>query len=110
MNAPLKNRDLMAGLEEFEKHLLHSGVTTQSEDEPIAKPVPLLAQQAGSPLRAGPKRAGNSWTPDILDKLEALVRADCAAIETEAKDARPRTSKAASSKAASNAHANSTTN
>ena len=118
MNAPLENRDLMAGLEEFEKHLLHSGVTTQSEDDPVAKLVPLLAQQEGSrdpvveprgprPLRAG-RRVEDSGTPDILDKLEVLLRADSAAIETEPKDARPRTTKAAASKAASNAHANST--
>ena len=118
MNAPLENRDLMAGLEEFEKHLLHSGVTTQSEGDPIAELVPFLAQQEGSrdsvveprgprPLRAG-RRGEDSGTPDILDKLEVLLRADCAAIQTEPKDARPRTTKAASSKAASNAHANST--
>ena len=114
MNAPLENRDLMAGLEEFEKHLLHSGVTTQSEDDPIAKFVPLLAQQEGSrdsvveprgphPLRAG-RRGEDSSNPDILDKLEVLMQADRVAIETEAKDARPRTTTAA----ASNAHANST--
>jgi len=120
MNAPLENRDLKAGLEEFEKYLLRSGVTTQSEDDPIAKPARLLAQQEGSrdsvveprgahPLRAG-RKGEDSWDPDILilDKLEALMRTDCAAIETEVKDARPRTTKAASSKAASNAHANST--
>jgi hypothetical protein len=114
MNAPLENRGLMAGLEEFEKYLLRSGVTTQSEYDPIAKPVRLLAQQEDSrdslveprgphPLRAR-GRGEDSWNPDILDELEVLLRADCTAIETEAKDARPRTTNAA----ASNAHANST--
>ena len=119
MNAPLENRDLVAGVEEFGKHSLHEGVTTQSKDDPIAQLARLLAQREGScdpvveprgplPLEAGRKGEG-SWDRDSLDKFEALLRSDCAAIETEVKDARPRTTKAASWKAAaSNALPNST--
>ena len=119
MNAPLENRDLVAGVEEFGKHSLHEGVTTQSKDDPIAQLARLLAQREGScesvvepqgplPLKAGRKGEG-SWDRDSLDKFEALLRSDCAAIETEVKDARPRTTKAASWKAAtSNALPNST--
>jgi hypothetical protein len=119
MNAPLENRDLAAGAEEFGKHSLHEGVTTQSKDDPIAQLARLLAQREGScdpvveprgplPLKAGRKGEG-SWDRDSLDKFEALLRSDCAAIETEVKDARPRTTKAASWKAAtSNALPNST--
>lgn len=118
MNAPLENRDLVAGVEEFGKHSLHEGVTTQSKDDPIAQLARLLAQREGScdpvvepqgplSLKAGRKGEG-SWDRDSLDKLEALLRSDCAAIETEVKDARPRTTKAASWKAAtSNALPNS---
>ena len=122
MNAPLENRDSVAGVEEFGKHSLHEGVTTQSKDDPndpIAKFARLLAQREGScdpvvepqgplSLKAGRKGEG-SWDRDSPDKFEALLRSDCAAIETEVKDARPRTTKAASSKAAtSNALPNST--
>jgi hypothetical protein len=119
MNAPLENRDLVAGVEEFGKHSLHEGVTTQSKDDPIAQLARLLAQREGScdpvvepqgplSLKAGRKGEG-SWDRDSLDKFEALLRSDCAAIETEVKDARPRTTKAASWKAAaSNALPNST--
>ena len=119
MNAPLENRDLVAGVEEFGKHSLHEGVTTQSKDDPIAQLARLLAQREGScdpvveprgplPLKAGRKGEG-SWDRDSLDKFEALLRSDCAAIETEVKDAGPRTTKAASWKAAtSNALPNST--
>jgi hypothetical protein len=122
MNAPLENRDSVAGVEEFGKHSLHEGVTTQSKDDPndpIAKFARLLAQREGScdpvveprgplPLRAG-RKGEEAWDRDSLDKFEALLRSDCAAIETEVKDARPRTTKAASSKAAtSNALPNST--
>ena len=119
MNAPLENRDLVAGVEEFGKHSLHEGVTTQSKDDPIAQLARLLAQREGScesvvepqrplSLKAGRKGEG-SWDRDSLDEFEALLRSDCAAIETEVKDARPRTTKAASWKAAtSNALPNST--
>ena len=122
MNAPLDNRDLMAGVEELEKRSLRAGVTTQSEDDPddpIAKFARLLVQREGSresvaeppgalPLRAG-KKGEDSWDRDILDKFEALLRTDSAAIEIQVKDARPRTSRGASSKAAtSNALPNST--
>ena len=119
MNAPLENRDFVAGAEEFGKRSLHEGVTTQSKDDPIAQLARLLAQREGScdpvveprgplPLEAGRKGEG-SWDRDSLDKFEALLRSDCAAIETEVKDARPRTTKAASWKAAtSNALPNST--
>ena len=59
-------------------------------------------------LRAG-RKGDNSWDRDSLDKFEALLRTDSAAIETEVKDARPRTTGGASSKAAtSNALPNST--
>ena len=122
MNAPLENRDLMAGVEELERRSLHAGVTTQSEDDPddpIAKFARLLAQREGScesvveppgplPLSAG-RKGDDSWDRDSLDKFEALLRTDSAAIETEVKDARPRTTGGASSKAAtSNALPNST--
>jgi hypothetical protein len=119
MNAPLENRHLVAGVEEFGKHSLHEGVTTQSKDDPIAQLARLLAQREGScesvvepqgplSLKAGRKGEG-SWDRDSLDKFEALLRSDCAAIETEVKDAGPRTTKAASWKAAtSNALPNST--
>ena len=113
MNAPLENRDLMAGVEELERRSLHAGVTTQSEDDPddpIAKFARLLAQREGScesvveppgplPLSAG-RKGDDSWDRDSLDKFEALLRTDSAAIETEVKDARPRTTGGASSKAA----------
>jgi hypothetical protein len=113
MNAPLENRDLMAGIEELERRSLHIGVTTQSEDDPddpIAKFARLLAQREGScesvveppgplPLSAG-RKGDDSWDRDSLDKFEALLRTDSAAIETEVKDARPRTTGGASSKAA----------
>jgi F0F1-type ATP synthase membrane subunit c/vacuolar-type H+-ATPase subunit K len=110
---------LVAGVEEFGKHSLHEGVTTQSKDDPIAQLARLLAQREGSrdpvveprgplPLEAGRKGDG-SWDRDSVDKFEAHLRSDCAAIETEVKDARPRTTKAASWKAAtSNALPNST--
>ncbi len=94
----------MAGIEELERRALHIGVTTQSEhdpDDPIAKFARLLAQREAScesvveppgplPLRAG-RKDDNSWDRDSLDKFEALLRTDSAAIETEVKDARPRT-------------------
>ena len=113
MNAPLENRDLMAGIEELERRSLHAGVTTRSEDDPddpIAKFARLLAQREGScesvveppgplPLSAG-RKGDDSWDRDSLDKFEALLRTDSAAIETEVKDARPRTTGGASSKAA----------
>jgi hypothetical protein len=122
MNAPFENRDFRAVVEELGKHSLHEGVTPQSQDDPddpIAKFARLLAQREGScesvvepqgalPLRAG-KKGEDSWDRDILDKFEALLRTDCAAIETEVKDARPRTTGKASSKAAtSNTLPNST--
>lgn len=113
MNAPLENRDLMAGIEELERRSLHAGVATRSEDDPddpIAKFARLLAQREGSyesvgeppgplPLSAG-RNGDDSWDRDSLDKFEALLRTDSPAIETEVKDAPPRTTGGASSKAA----------
>ena len=113
MNAPLENRNLMAGIEELERRSLHAGVTTRSEDDPddpIAKFARLLAQREDScefvveppgPLALSAGRKGdNSRDRDSLDKFEALLRTESAAIETEVKDARPRTTGGASSKAA----------
>jgi hypothetical protein len=118
MDAPLEKQGLMAALEEFQKHSLHEGVSTQSKDDPIVKFARLVARQEGSrdsaveprglhPLKAGRKGEG-SWDHDSVDTFEALPRTGCAAIETEVKDARARTTKAASSKTAtSNALPNS---
>ncbi len=88
-------------------------IATRSEDDPddpIAKFARLLAQREGSyesvgeppgplPLSAG-RNGDDSWDRDSLDKFEALLRTDSPAIETEVKEARPRTTGGASTKAA----------
>ena len=112
MNAPLENRNRVAGVEGFGRRSPHEGVTTQSKDDILARLERLLAQREGScesvvepqgplPLRAretgeGPRDRASR------DKLEAFLRTDCAAIEAEVgvKNARPHTPKAASWKAA----------
>ena len=61
--------------------------------ESVVEPPGPLALSAG-------RKGDDLWDRDSLDKFEALLRTESAAIETEVKDARPRTTGGASSKAA----------
>ena len=121
MNAPLENRNRVAGVGEFGRLPPHEGVTTQSKYDIIAQLEFLLAQREGScesvvelqgPLSLRSPQTGEGPRDRASrDKLEAFLRTDCAAIEAEveAKNARPHTPRAASWKSAtSNALSDST--
>jgi hypothetical protein len=101
MNAFLDKRDFMAELEEFEKHLLRSGITTQSKeskDGALADVPPLVArredacQSVVEPQGPRPVEArqndGDPAKSETLQKLGSVHRADFAAIEAELKHAR----------------------
>jgi hypothetical protein len=96
-------RDFMAELEEFEKHLLRSGVTTQSEDGALADLPPLVARredaghsvveaQGPRPLDA-PRNVGDQGKSET-EKPGPARRPDFAAIETALKHARRDVAKA----------------
>ena len=96
-------RDFMAELEEFEKHLLRSGVTTQSEDGALADLPPLVARredagqsvveaQGPRPLDA-PRNAGDQGKSET-EKPGPARRPNFAAIETALKHARRDVAKA----------------
>ncbi len=98
MNAFLDKRDFMAELEEFEKHLLRSGVTTQSKDGALSNIPPLVARredacqsvvepQGPRPVEAR-RNDGDPAKSESLHKLEPVQRADFAAPEAELKRAR----------------------
>ena len=119
MNASLDKRDLMAGLEQFEKHLRRSGVTIESKDGALANFPPLAArrkdacQSVVEPQRPRSLEArqndGDPAKRENLQKLESVLRADFAAIEAELNDARRHTGRAESlGAAASNALPNPT--
>jgi hypothetical protein len=96
MNAFLDKRDFMAELEEFEKHLLRSGITTQSKDGALADLPPLVARREDACEsvieQQGPRPArqndGDPAKSETLQKLGSVERADFAAIEAEMKHAR----------------------
>jgi hypothetical protein len=119
MNAPLDKRDLMAGLEEFEKHLFRSGVTMQSKDGALSNFPPLVARREdacqsviepqGPRLVEALQKDGNPAKRESLHELASVQRADFAAIEAELKHARRHATGAESLGAAtSNALPNST--
>ncbi len=98
MNAFLDKRDFMAELEEFEKHLLRSGITTQSEDGALADLPPLVARredarqsvvepQGPRPVEAR-RNDGEPAKSEFFQKLESVQRTDFAAIEAELKHER----------------------
>jgi hypothetical protein len=106
MNAPLDKRDLMAGLEQFEKHLRRSGVTIQGKDGALANFPPLVARRE-EPRQSvvepqGPRSVearqndGNPAKRENLQKPRSVLRTDFAAIEAESKDARRHTARAES--------------
>ena len=98
MNAFLDKRDFMAELEEFEKHLLRSGITTQSKDGALADFPPLVArredacQSVVEPQGPRPVEArqndGEPAKSETFQKLESVQRTDFAAIEAELKHER----------------------
>ena len=98
MNEFLNKRNFMAELEEFEKHLLRSGITTQGEDGALAELPPLVARredacqsvvepQGPRPIEAR-RDDGDPAKSETLQKLGSVQRADFAAIEAELKHAR----------------------
>ena len=98
MNAFLDKRNFMAELEEFEKHLLRSGITTQSKDGALADFPPLVARredacqsvvepQGPRPVEAR-RNDGDPAKSETFQKLESVQRADFAAIEAELKHER----------------------
>ena len=119
MNTPFDKRDLMAALEELEKHLLRSGVTTQSKDGALANFPPLVARREDACQAVvepqGPSPGGSATEdgdpakPEILHKLEPVQQAIFSAIEAELKHALRHAARAESSGVAtSNAHPNPT--
>ena len=98
MNEFLNKRNFMAELEEFEKHLLRSGITTQSKDGALADFPPLVArredacQSVVEPQGPRPMEArqndGDPAKSETLQELGSVQRADFAAIEAELKHAR----------------------
>jgi len=98
MNEFLNKRNFMAELEEFEKHLLRSGITKQGEDGALAELPPLVARredacqsvvepQGPRPIEAR-RDDGDPAKSETLQKLGSVQRADFAAIEAELKHAR----------------------
>jgi len=98
MNEFLNKRNFMAELEEFEKHLLRSGIMTQGEDGALAELPPLVARredacqsvvepQGPCPIEAR-RDDGDPAKSETLQKLGSVQRADFAAIEAEFKQAR----------------------
>ena len=98
MNEFLSKRNFMAELEEFEKHLLRSGIMTQGEDGALADLPPLVARredacqsvvepQGPRPIEAR-RDDGDPAKSETLQKLGSIQRADFAAIEAEVKHAR----------------------
>ena len=98
MNEFLNKRNFMAELEEFEKHLLRSGIMTQGEDGALADLPPLVARredacqsvvepQGPRPIEAR-RNDGDPAKSETLQKLGSVQRADFAAIEAELKHAR----------------------
>jgi hypothetical protein len=106
MNAFFNKRDFMAELEEFEKHLLRSGITTQSKDGALADLPPLVArkedacQSVVEPQGPRPIEARrNDVDPaksETLPKLGSVQRTDFAAIEAELRHARRHAARAES--------------
>lgn len=98
MKAFLDKRDFMAELEEFEKHLLRSGVTTQAKDKngALADPPPLVAQredarpagEAQGPRLVDARRNGGDPEKSETEKPAPVRRPDFAAIEAGLKHAR----------------------
>ena len=98
MNEFLNKRNFMAELEEFEKHLLRSGIMTQGEDGALAELPPLVArredacQSVVEPQGPRPMEArrddGDPAKSETLQKLRSVQRVDFAAIEAELKHAR----------------------
>ena len=98
MNTPFNKRDSMAALEELEKHLLPSGVTTQSKDGALANFPPLVARREDACQAVvepqGPSQVearqndGDPAKPESLHKLEPVQQAVFSAIEAELKHAR----------------------
>ena len=97
MNAFLDKRNFMAELEEFEKHLRRSGITTQSKDGALADFPPLVArredacQSVVDPQSPRPGEArrndGDPAKSETLLELGSVQRADFTAIEAELKHA-----------------------
>jgi hypothetical protein len=98
MNAFFDKRDFMADLEELEKHLLRSGITTQGKDGALADVPPLVArredarQSAVEPQGPRPVEArqndGDPAKSETFQEVGSVQRADFAAIEAELKHAR----------------------
>ena len=94
MNAFLDKRDFMAELEEFEKHLLRSGIKTQSKDGALADFPPLVArredarQSVVDPQSPRPGEARRDDGDPAKSETESVQRTDFAAIEAELKHAR----------------------
>jgi hypothetical protein len=98
MNAFFDKRDFMAELEEFEKHLLRSGIMTQSKDGALADLPPLVARREDAcqavvePQGPHPIEARrNDVDPaksETIPKLGSIQRADFATIAAELKNAR----------------------
>ncbi|MGC1862356.1 MAG: hypothetical protein WA733_14875 [Methylocystis sp.] len=94
MNAFLDKRDFMAELEEFEKHLLRSGIKTQSKDGALADFPPLVArredarQSVVDPQSPRPGEARRDDGDPAKSETESVQRTDFAAIEAELRHAR----------------------
>jgi hypothetical protein len=103
MNAFLDKRDFMAELDEFEKHLLRSGITPESKDGALADLPPLVARredarqsvvEAQGPRLVEARRNDGDPGKSETEKLGSVRRADFAAIEAKLKHARQEAAKA----------------
>ena len=103
MNAFLDKRDFMAELDEFEKHLLCSGITPESKDGALADLPPLVARredarqsvvEAQGPRLVEARRNDGDPGKSETEKLGSVRRADFAAIEAKLKHARQEAAKA----------------
>ena len=93
----------MAELDEFEKHLLRSGITPESKDGALADLPPLVARredarqsvvEAQGPRLVEARRNDGDPGKSETEKLGSVRRADFAAIEAKLKHARQEAAKA----------------
>lgn len=90
MGAPLEGRELMTGVEEFENHLLQSGILKLGDDRPRVNLPSLVATRRDERESEVDTQGELAQRADAL-KLEASSRSDLALIKLQAEDARPAT-------------------